>query len=60
MDANRGYGSPDHLMFEMPGLSGMDLEDRLLSAGHEMPNSIVIAFLDAKLEKRALRGGAIA
>jgi FixJ family two-component response regulator len=45
---------------QMPGLSGMDLQDRLISAGHEMPTIFVTAYPDAKLEKRALRGGAIA
>lgn len=45
---------------QMPGLSGMDLQDRLISAGHEMPTIFVTAFPDAKLERRALRGGAIA
>ncbi len=45
---------------QMPGLSGMDLQDRLISAGHEMPTIFVTAFPDAKLERRALSGGAIA
>jgi len=45
---------------QMPGLSGMDLQDRLISGGHEMPTIFVTAFPDAKLERRALRGGAIA
>jgi len=45
---------------QMPGLSGMDLQDRLISEGHEMPTIFVTAFPDTKLENRALRGGAIA
>jgi FixJ family two-component response regulator len=45
---------------QMPGLSGMDLQDRLNSTGREMPTIFVTAYPDAKLEKQALRGGAIA
>ena len=45
---------------QMPGLSGVDLQDRLISAGREMPTIFVTAYPDAKLERQALRGGAIA
>jgi FixJ family two-component response regulator len=45
---------------QMPGLSGVDLQDRLLSTGREMPTIFVTAYPDAKAERQALRGGAIA
>ena len=45
---------------QMPGLSGVDLQDRLVSTGREMPTIFVTAFPDAKSERQALRAGAIA
>jgi FixJ family two-component response regulator len=45
---------------QMPGLSGVDLQDRLVSTGREMPTIFVTAFPDAKSERQALRAGASA
>ena len=38
----------------------MDLQDRFISAGREMPTIFVTAYPDAKSERQALSGGAIA
>jgi FixJ family two-component response regulator len=45
---------------QMPGLSGVDLQERLVSEGREVPTIFVTAFPDARLESRAFQGGAIA
>jgi FixJ family two-component response regulator len=45
---------------QMPGLSGVDLQERLVSEGREVPTIFVTAFPDARLESRAFQSGAIA
>ena len=41
---------------QMPGLSGMDLQDRLLSAGHEMPTIFVIRLPGRQVGKAGSEG----
>jgi FixJ family two-component response regulator len=45
---------------QMPGLSGVELQDRLISDGHDMPTIFVSAFPDTRLERKVLQSGAIA
>jgi len=45
---------------QMPGLNGVELQDRLISDGHDMPTIFVSAFPDTRLERRVLESGAIA
>jgi len=45
---------------QMPGLSGVELQGRLLSDGHRMPMIFVSAFPDERLERQVLQSGAIA
>jgi FixJ family two-component response regulator len=44
---------------QMPGLSGVELQDRLVSEGHRMPVIFVTAFPDERMRGRVLKGGAI-
>jgi FixJ family two-component response regulator len=43
---------------QMPGMSGIDLQDRLISDGHQTPMIFVTAFPEAKIRARALKAGA--
>jgi FixJ family two-component response regulator len=43
---------------QMPGLSGPDLQDRLIAEGRRMPMIFVTAFLDEGLQARVLKRGA--
>jgi FixJ family two-component response regulator len=43
---------------QMPGLSGPDLQDRLIAEGRRMPMIFVTAFLDQGLQTRVLDRGA--
>jgi FixJ family two-component response regulator len=43
---------------QMPGLSGVELQQRLTADGHHIPTIFVTAFPDEALEKRVLRHGA--
>jgi FixJ family two-component response regulator len=43
---------------QMPGLSGVELQDRLTAAGHRMPIIFVTAFPEERLRLRALAAGA--
>jgi len=43
---------------QMPGLSGPDLQDRLIAEGGRMPVIFVTAFLDDGLQARVLKRGA--
>ena len=43
---------------QMPGLSGADLQDRLIAEGLRMPMIFVTAFLDEVLQTRVLKRGA--
>lgn len=44
---------------QMPGLSGADLQHRLISQGRCMPTIFVTAFPDEKIRARVLTAGAI-
>lgn len=43
----------------MPGLSGVELQDRLIADGHSLPVIFVTAFPDARLRVKVLKAGAI-
>jgi FixJ family two-component response regulator len=45
---------------QMPGLSGVELQDRLLSDGHDVPTIFISAFPNPRLERQVLKSGAIA
>jgi FixJ family two-component response regulator len=45
---------------QMPGLSGVELQDRLLSDGHDVPTIFISAFPNPRLEQKVLKSGAIA
>ena len=44
---------------QMPGLSGLDLQDALQSQGRHMPVILITAYPDEKHRTRALNGGAV-
>ena len=44
---------------QMPGLSGIDLQRRLIADGHRMPIIFITAFPDERVRARALGAGAI-
>jgi FixJ family two-component response regulator len=44
---------------QMPGLSGIDLQRRLIADGHRMPIIFITAFPDDRVRARALGAGAI-
>jgi FixJ family two-component response regulator len=44
----------------MPGMSGFELHDRLVAAGHAIPTIFLTAFPDAKGSDRAAKAGAVA
>jgi FixJ family two-component response regulator len=44
---------------QMPGMSGADLQDRLIADGHRTPIIFVTAFPDEAIRARVLRAGAI-
>jgi FixJ family two-component response regulator len=44
---------------QMPGLSGIDLQRRLLDGGHNLPIIFITAFPDERARARALGAGAI-
>jgi FixJ family two-component response regulator len=44
---------------QMPGLSGVELQDRLIADGHRMPVIFVTAFPDERLQGHVLKSGAI-
>lgn len=43
----------------MPGMSGADLQDRLLAEGHNIPMIFVTAFFEETIRDRLLEGGAL-
>jgi FixJ family two-component response regulator len=43
---------------QMPGLSGLDLQDRLVKRGYQMPFIMVTGFPDERYRTRALAAGA--
>ena len=44
----------------MPGLSGIDLQDRLVAGGHRIPIIFVTAHPEENMKARAMKAGAIA
>ena len=44
----------------MPGMSGFELHDRLIAAGHSIPTIFLTAFPDEKGNGRAVKAGAVA
>jgi len=44
----------------MPGLSGLDLQSRLLADGHHTPIIFITAYPKAAIRARALKAGAVA
>ena len=44
----------------MPGLSGLDLQDRLIAKGHRIPIIFITGFPDYPARARAMRAGALA
>ena len=45
---------------QMPGLSGLDLQDRLIADGHRMPVIFITAHPDDNARSRAMKAGAAA
>ena len=44
----------------MPGMSGIDLQDRLIADGYYIPIIFITAHFDDHLRQRAMRAGAVA
>ena len=45
---------------QMPGLSGIDLQDRLIARGHRIPIIFITGYPDENVRTRAMKAGAIA
>ena len=43
----------------MPGMSGIELQDRLIAAGHKVPVIMMTAFPDEGIRSRAIKAGAV-
>ena len=43
----------------MPGLSGLDLQDRLIAEGHRFPIIFLTAYPDEDVRMRAMKAGAV-
>src|SRR5262245_26045527 len=43
----------------MPGLSGIELQDRLIAGGHSMPIIFITAYPDEGVRTRAMKAGAV-
>ena len=44
---------------QMPGLSGIDLQDRLIASGHRIPIIFITGFPDDTARTRAIKAGAV-
>ena len=44
---------------QMPGLSGIDLQDRLIARGHRIPIIFLTGYPDENVRTRAMKAGAI-
>jgi len=44
----------------MPGMDGLELQERLIASGHSIPIIFLTAFPDDRIRERAMIGGAIA
>lgn len=47
------------LDIQMPGMSGLDLHNRLSTSGHRIPTIFVTAFPDMRVHDRAMQAGAV-
>jgi FixJ family two-component response regulator len=45
---------------QMPGMSGLDLQDRLIAQGNRIPIIFITAFPEQSVRSRAQAGGALA
>ena len=45
---------------QMPGLSGLDLQDRLIARDHRIPIIFITAYPDENVRRRAMKAGALA
>ena len=45
---------------QMPGLSGLDLQDRLIAGGHRIPIIFITGYPDENVRIRAMKAGALA
>ena len=45
---------------QMPGLSGLDLQDRLLAQGHHIPIIFLTAYPEENVRIRAMKAGGVA
>jgi FixJ family two-component response regulator len=45
---------------ELGGMSGIDLQQRLVEQGKRIPTIVITAFADERMRRRALDGGAVA
>jgi CheY-like chemotaxis protein len=54
-----GKGIPVIADVEMPGMSGVELQDHLIATGHTIPTIFITAFPDERVRDRALNAGAI-
>ena len=45
---------------QMPGLSGRELQDRLIAGGHRIPIIFITGYSDENVRARAMKAGAIA
>lgn len=44
---------------QMPGMTGLELQDHLIASGHRIPTIMITAFPEERIRKRALDMGAI-
>ena len=44
---------------QMPGLSGIDLQDRLIAQGHRIPIIFITAYPEESVRARAMKAGAV-
>lgn len=44
---------------QMPGLSGIELQDRLVADGHQMPIIFITAYPEENIRVRAIKAGAV-
>ena len=49
---------PDHRL-QMPGLSGIDLQDWLIARGHRIPIIFITGYPDENVRIRAMKAGAV-
>ena len=57
-----GLAVPGCLLLDvhLPGMSGLELQELLLSEGRQVPVVFITAYVDERVRERALRAGAVA